>query len=208
MLFFNDDKKFKLRLHIICIALNGNKLDGLSDQCRRLILHMPLCYEFYRAYSALIPTGKASLPAYTMSSSSKFFIRLANKPPKSLTLNSNVKTMLNFVPILMTIAMISYSNRSFKIATAYLLKAYVLSPRNHMINLLLGLSYLHLSSQRTTESRELHVANAFTFLFQYYELKKRDQEACYNIARAFHQLGIPYLRRSWDLLTVMQGSQI
>ena len=27
------------------------------------------------------------------------------------------------------------------------------------------------------------------FIFQYYNLRKENQEACYNVARAFHQIG-------------------
>jgi general transcription factor 3C polypeptide 3 (transcription factor C subunit 4) len=67
----------------------------------------------------------------------------------------------------------------------------------------IGLAYLHRAIQRQANNRHLLILEALTFLFRYRELifqKSRgyegavaasmSQEAEYNIARAFHQIGL------------------
>ena len=67
----------------------------------------------------------------------------------------------------------------------------------------MGLAYLHRGIQRQANNRHILVLQAMTFLFQYYrsnysesgkyaaqEAAAMKQQAEYNIARAFHQLGL------------------
>lgn len=78
-----------------------------------------------------------------------------------------------------------------------------------LINLSLGIAFIHRAMNRQTDNRHLqivqvggveahvavehltpfHSVKGFTFLFKYYDLKGGNEEACYNIARAFHQIG-------------------
>jgi len=67
----------------------------------------------------------------------------------------------------------------------------------------MGLAYLHRGIQRQADNRHILVLQAMTFLFQYYrscysqsnkyparEGTAMKQQAEYNVARAFHQLGL------------------
>ncbi len=75
-----------------------------------------------------------------------------------------------------------------------------------MINLSLALGYLHYAIKRQSGNRHHLIIQGFAFLFTYYELRQHaevasgKQEAEYNVARAYHMLGlthlaIPYYRR-------------
>lgn len=72
-----------------------------------------------------------------------------------------------------------------------------------LLELSIGLAYLHRSMQRQVNNRHVSVLQAMTFIFQYYRLQytkseKYDgvdcatirQQAEYNVARAFHQVGL------------------
>ena len=72
-----------------------------------------------------------------------------------------------------------------------------------MLELSIGISYLHRAMQRQASNRDIIVLQAFTFLFQYrqliYEQSNKHpgilgaamrQQAEYNLARAFQQLGL------------------
>src|SRR5271154_2762435 len=71
-----------------------------------------------------------------------------------------------------------------------------------MLELSIGISYLHRAMQRQASNRHLIVLQAFTFLFQYRQLIYEQsnnhasmgaamrQQAEYNLARAFQQLGL------------------
>lgn len=43
---------------------------------------------------------------------------------------------------------------------------------------------------RNSEDRQYQIMQGFTFLFRYFDLRKRNQEAHYNLGRAFHQLSL------------------
>eukprot|EP01125_Pyxidicula_operculata_P021862 TRINITY_DN870_c0_g1_i2.p1 TRINITY_DN870_c0_g1~~TRINITY_DN870_c0_g1_i2.p1 ORF type:complete len:580 (+),score=120.59 TRINITY_DN870_c0_g1_i2:949-2688(+) len=78
-----------------------------------------------------------------------------------------------------------------KLALTHYLKAYQIS--NHKIPLLclnIGIAFLNLVMNKTTEDRHGTIIKAFTFLYEYYNLRNRGIEALYNLARGFHQLGL------------------
>ena len=68
-----------------------------------------------------------------------------------------------------------------------------------MINLNVGLSYIHHSLKRQAENRQYLILQGLTFLFTYYDTRKSSpnieerQEAHYNIARVYHMLGLTNL---------------
>ncbi|ORY50555.1 TPR-like protein [Rhizoclosmatium globosum] len=73
------------------------------------------------------------------------------------------------------------------------LEAYTLSPRDPLINLSVGLAYIHWAMQRRIDDRHKRILQGFTFLYQYEEIRGGSPEALYNIGRAFHQLGLNHL---------------
>lgn len=64
-----------------------------------------------------------------------------------------------------------------------------------MINLFVGLSYIHYSLKRQSANRQYLIMQGLSFLFRYYDIRQQSrdpvevQEAEYNVARAFHTLG-------------------
>jgi general transcription factor 3C polypeptide 3 (transcription factor C subunit 4) len=68
-----------------------------------------------------------------------------------------------------------------------------------MINLSIGLAYIHLALKRQTDNRQHNILQGLTFLFRYYESRKTSlrmeerQEAHFNMARAYHMLGLTHL---------------
>lgn len=68
-----------------------------------------------------------------------------------------------------------------------------------MINLSIGLTYVQHALKRKAENRQYFILQGLTFLFTYYDVRKMSpnieerQEAHYNIARAYHMLGLNHL---------------
>jgi len=74
-----------------------------------------------------------------------------------------------------------------------------LDSTNPVINLSLALSYLHYAIKRQSGNRHHLLIQGFAFLFTYYDIRQRaditseKQEAEYNVARAYHMLGLTHL---------------
>lgn len=68
-----------------------------------------------------------------------------------------------------------------------------------MINLSLALGYLHYALKRQSDNRHYLIMQSFSFLFTYHDIRQGSQtvterqEADYNVARAFHMLGLTHL---------------
>lgn len=81
----------------------------------------------------------------------------------------------------------------------YFLRALSVDPTNSMIKLTLGLGYIHHGFKRQADNRHQLLMQGFGFLFEYYNHRHQEggaseqQEAAYNIARAFHLLGLTHL---------------
>lgn len=96
------------------------------------------------------------------------------------------------------------------ISIDYFLRAFALDPNNPIINLSLGLGYIHYAIKRQADNRHQLIVQGFAFLFAYYGIRQvsdlaiERQEAEYNVARAYHLLGltdpaIAYYLRCLDL---------
>jgi general transcription factor 3C polypeptide 3 (transcription factor C subunit 4) len=68
-----------------------------------------------------------------------------------------------------------------------------------VINLSIGLGYIHHGLKRQSENRQFHIMQGLTFLFKYYNSRRTSlqieerQEAHYNIARTYHLVGLTHL---------------
>lgn len=87
-----------------------------------------------------------------------------------------------------------------------------------MINLSLALGYIHYALKRQSENRHYLIMQGLSFLFVYYDLRhsskslQEKQEAEYNVARAYHMLGlthlaIPYYQKCLDLSQDLHDSK-
>jgi len=63
-------------------------------------------------------------------------------------------------------------------------------PEDPLINLLIGVTFIHMASQKFATKRHSLVVQACAFFHQYIQLRGKCQETCYNLGRAMHQLGL------------------
>lgn len=73
------------------------------------------------------------------------------------------------------------------------MRAYALSPKDPIITLSLGIALIQASMQRKTDDRHLQIMQGMMFIFEYVKIRGRCQESEYNMARAFHLLGLTHL---------------
>lgn len=68
-----------------------------------------------------------------------------------------------------------------------------------MINLSVGLAYVHYGLKRQADNRQFHIMQGLSFLFRYYDARRESlnveerQEAHFNVARTYHLLGLSHL---------------
>ena len=78
-----------------------------------------------------------------------------------------------------------------------------------MINLSIGLAYVHLALKRQNDNRQQNIIQGTTFLFRYYNSRRNSvhseerQEAHFNMARTYHMLGlthfaVPYYEKVFE----------
>jgi general transcription factor 3C polypeptide 3 (transcription factor C subunit 4) len=82
-----------------------------------------------------------------------------------------------------------------------------------MINLSTGLAYVHLALKRQADNRQHNILQGTAFLFQYYDSRQNSsnseerQEAHFNIARAYHMLGLTHLAIPYYLKVFNESSR-
>ena len=85
------------------------------------------------------------------------------------------------------------------IALDYYLRALALDPENAIIKLFLALGYLHYALKRQADNRQQILIQGLAFLMDYYDIQIHSeqtaqmQEAEYNVAHAYHLLGLVHL---------------
>ncbi|GAA6054995.1 hypothetical protein JCM3770_000484 [Rhodotorula araucariae] len=79
---------------------------------------------------------------------------------------------------------------SYQSAIIYYLRAYELDKTQPLINLSLAVAYLQRAMSRKTDNRQHQIVQAFAFLEQYRKHRGECLETEYNLARAFHHLGL------------------
>ncbi|KAJ4795688.1 General transcription factor 3C polypeptide 3 [Rhynchospora pubera] len=82
-------------------------------------------------------------------------------------------------------------------ATADYLEAYKLQPDNPLINLCVGTSLINLALGFRLKNKHHSIIQGFAFLYKYLHLCENSQEALYNIARAYHHVGLVTLAASY-----------
>ena len=74
-----------------------------------------------------------------------------------------------------------------------------MDPANPVIKLSLALGYIHHALKRQADNRHQILMQGFAFLFEYHDHREDEggssekQEAAYNVARAYHMLGLTHL---------------
>lgn len=94
--------------------------------------------------------------------------------------------------------MVAVANHSHS-ALPYYYRALALQPDNICVNLSIAAMWIQNSMKRQTENRQFGITQGLTFLYRYYDLRVASGKAChrqeaeYNVARIWHQLGLTHL---------------
>ncbi|KAK4793502.1 hypothetical protein SAY86_023937 [Trapa natans] len=108
---------------------------------------------------------------------SHFLHNMRSKDPESVS------------PIIISGHQFNAKSRAQDAAREYL-EAYKLQPDNPLINLCVGTSLINLALGFRLKNKQQCLAQALAFLFNNTRLTENSQESIYNIARAFHQVGL------------------
>ncbi|KAH7127730.1 hypothetical protein EDB81DRAFT_809969 [Dactylonectria macrodidyma] len=118
--------------------------------------------------------------------------------------------------LLMLYGHILFTSTSYTYALGYFLRSYAFDAKNPMVNLSLGLAYVHYGLKRQSTNRQYLLLQGQSFLSQYAELgsgsgtlSQRNHpskaEAYYNLGRLFQLLGVNYLALQYYLKAELGG---
>lgn len=77
------------------------------------------------------------------------------------------------------------------------LQAYRLQPENPLVNLCVGTALINLALGFRLQNKNQCVVQGFAFLYNYLRICDNSQEALYNVARAYHHVGLVTLAASY-----------
>ncbi|KAJ3251814.1 transcription factor TFIIIC subunit tfc4 [Chytriomyces hyalinus] len=191
--YHNETLKLQLRMYMIASALICENFGRVVELAKAFCTNRPLENDMYRLYCAVLNGGGPdAVSAFASNICQKQFARTAKTFEVHLTKNPNSE--IHKSPILMCLCgHILMCARSYWGAIRLYLDAYKMAPKDPLINLSLGLAYLHAGMQRRVDDRHKRILQAFTFLYQYEELRNHSPEALYNVGRAFHQIGLNHI---------------
>ncbi|KAI9357693.1 hypothetical protein DFJ73DRAFT_820836 [Zopfochytrium polystomum] len=192
-IFYHSDKwRIQIQLQMIASAIYCGNFARVVEVCRFLLGRYKEENDIYRFYCAVLQGGTTAVSAFASAISYKYFLKQVKVFEKKLA--KDPKNLANRSPVLWALyGHIMMCGRSYASAVQYYGEAVKAAPNDPMLNLSIGLGYLHWAMQRRVDNRHLRVVQAFTFLFRYSELLGSNQEALYNIGRALHQLGLVHL---------------
>ncbi|KAM9325619.1 general transcription factor 3C polypeptide 3 [Gastrophryne carolinensis] len=110
----------------------------------------------------------------------RFCLRLMLKNPENL-------------PLCVLSGHNAFVSGSFKHALAQYVQAFRMKPDDPLHCFCIGLTFIHMASQKFVLKRHALLVQGFSFLNQYLDLRGPCQETYYNIGRALHQMGLTYL---------------
>ncbi|KAM7196003.1 hypothetical protein V8F20_007197 [Naviculisporaceae sp. PSN 640] len=188
----------------------------------------------YRMFSAMCRVCQTPVSWYTSGPAQKFILRqiktmdgimtrklkglepYGKRDGEAADLNGNGAATtnnddgINLDVCLLTIyGHILFSTTSYTYALNYFARSVSIDPNNSLINMSIGLAYLHYALKRQATNRQYLLTQGFTFLFKYYHDrlatktkevrpgKAQRQEAHFNIARAYALIGLGNLANEY-----------
>ncbi|EFJ04351.1 hypothetical protein SELMODRAFT_432497 [Selaginella moellendorffii] len=145
-------------------------------ECARyMVQQRPYSLSMWNCYYQVVSRSEARVPRHH-----KFMLQMRNK-------------FADCVPAMIIcghqFAMISQSQGALR----EYLQAYKQQPEDPFINLCVGVSFINLSQGFRLSNRNQCVLQGFAFLYKYQRLSNHNQESNYNIARAYHCVGLVHL---------------
>ncbi|KAJ3388736.1 transcription factor TFIIIC subunit tfc4 [Lobulomyces angularis] len=203
---YNEDRRLTLKLHQLASAVY------LKDYYRavevlRWLLHVKCGFsDIFRLYNATFngADGK-SVPIYASAMFQKFLHR-----EMKLKIEKNIEDPVFFI----FYGHHAVMGKSYEQAIGFFFQAYKSVPDDPMLNLSIGYSFIAASLSRRCLDRHMYLLKGFTFFFKYFDVLKsigKEQEAHYNLARAFHQTGnlflaVPYYQKVLQLSELPSNS--
>eukprot|EP00698_Gefionella_okellyi_P021832 TRINITY_DN714_c0_g1_i2.p1 TRINITY_DN714_c0_g1~~TRINITY_DN714_c0_g1_i2.p1 ORF type:complete len:766 (+),score=172.16 TRINITY_DN714_c0_g1_i2:34-2298(+) len=99
----------------------------------------------------------------------------------------------NSLPVLILAGNFGFLGGYLRLAMGEYLYALESLPTEPLLHLLMGCCYLTRVMAKGVTDRHFVVMQAFAYMFKYAQLREYNQEACYNLGRAFHQMSIFHL---------------
>ncbi|XP_057359742.1 general transcription factor 3C polypeptide 3 isoform X2 [Manis pentadactyla] len=87
----------------------------------------------------------------------------------------------------------AFVSGSFKHALGQYVQAFRTHPHEPLYSLCIGLTFIHMASQKYVLRRHALIVQGFSFLNRYLGLRGPCQESFYNLGRGLHQLGLIHL---------------
>jgi general transcription factor 3C polypeptide 3 (transcription factor C subunit 4) len=97
--------------------------------------------------------------------------------------------------------------------TDYFFRAYALEPSNPIVQLSIGLAYIHHGLKRQSENRQHNILQGISFMTLYYQSRKHAknmeerQECHFNMGRMYHMLGLAHLAIPYYQLVLEETSE-
>ncbi|KEY67273.1 hypothetical protein S7711_04526, partial [Stachybotrys chartarum IBT 7711] len=162
----------------------------------------------YRMFALLSYLCQSPVSWYTSGPAQKYILRQikavdSSHPEAVMRGTSGEHERRLDVCLLMLYGHILFTSTSYTHALGYFLRARSLDPGNSMVNLSLGLAYVHYGLKRQSTNRQYLLLQGQAFLTQYAEGSRLEGgpvssvEAYYNIARLFQLLGIGFLAHEY-----------
>ena len=203
----------------------GNDEETCVGMARWFMVRYQFSTDSYRMFAALLRMCHSPISWYSSGPTQKFILRqiktmdwaLSNETRRHIIkgdkasythLDSNGKPIVNEdldVSLLMIYGHILVAGSSYVYALNYFHRALSLDPKNPMIMLSLGLSYIQYALKRQVDNRQYVIMQGIAMVHQYYTIRQESPhfeerlEAHYNMARSYHLMGltnlaIPYYR--------------
>uniref|UniRef100_A0A8C3TGX8 General transcription factor IIIC subunit 3 n=1 Tax=Chelydra serpentina TaxID=8475 RepID=A0A8C3TGX8_CHESE len=87
----------------------------------------------------------------------------------------------------------AFVSGSFKHALGQYVQAFRTNPDEPLYSLCIGLTFIHMASQKYVLKRHALLVQGFSFLHRYLGLRGPCQESFYNLGRGLHQLGLVHM---------------
>ncbi|KAI9825411.1 MAG: transcription factor TFIIIC subunit tfc4 [Thelocarpon impressellum] len=220
--YHSPDRVFLIHLCWAACALFLQDDETICTVSRWFMKEYQFTTDTYRLYAALHRVCQTPTSWYNSGPAQKFLLRQIRAMDESLGSAEARQKRLSGrtsgdvdgnqhgagemdVALLMLYGQVLYAGTGYFNAFNYFFRAYHLDPRNPLINLSIALAYLHHSLKRQCDNRHYLIAQGLAFLFAYYDLRQQQQqqqhpgsvharqEVEYNVARAYHLLGLTHL---------------
>eukprot|EP00835_Amoeboradix_gromovi_P003839 NODE_270_length_12222_cov_0.321868.p2 type:complete len:905 gc:universal NODE_270_length_12222_cov_0.321868:3031-5745(+) len=190
-LFVNLNRKYCMLILQCSLYKRLHMYEESIDSIRLIISNEPYNINTYHVFMQLIQHDTIGISTISNSNCTRCFKRHLNKFDSVVEVSSNNIIDCKTATLIIN-AYTLMNSRSVQPSITYLMRCVVMKPENALLNLLVGVSWITRGMNRSTEDRHLNITTGIGYLLKYYKIEKRRyyQQACYNMARAFHQIGL------------------